>query len=108
MDMAVQHMTWPGTAMVWSVAGAIPRSRPIGSVGFDKAANPNTTATLQEALNDIAALPGTPYWRSGPSRRVPSIRGGSQDEHRGPQQRRQRPPSLPEMHRRKEAWDYSR
>ena len=64
--------------MVWSVAGGIPRSRLIGSaeaatttgfnfvqisdshLGFDKAANPNTTATLQEALNDVSALPGTP------------------------------------------------
>src|ERR1700722_6914090 len=71
-------MTWAGTAMVWSVAGGIPRSRLIGSaeaattaglnfveishshLGFDKAANPNPTATLQEALNDVAALPGTP------------------------------------------------
>ncbi len=71
-------MTWAGTAMVWSVAGGIPRSRLIGSaeaatstgfnfvqisdshLGFDKAANPNTTATLQEALNDVSALPGTP------------------------------------------------
>ena len=71
-------MTWAGTAMVWTVAGGIPRSRLIGSaeaatstgfnfvqisdshLGFDKAANPNTTATLQEALNDVTALPGTP------------------------------------------------
>jgi len=71
-------MTWAGTAMVWSVAGGVPCSRLIGSaeaatttgfnfvqisdshLGFDKAANPNTTATLQEALNDVAALPGSP------------------------------------------------
>ena len=70
-------MTWAGTAMVWTVAGGVPRSRLIGSaeaattgfnfvqisdshLGFDKPANPNTTATLQEALNDVAALPGKP------------------------------------------------
>ena len=70
-------MTWAGTAMVWTVAGGMPRSRLIGSaeaattgfnfvqisdshLGFDKPANPNTTATLQEALNDVAALPGKP------------------------------------------------
>jgi len=29
-------------------------------LGFDKPANPNTTATLQEALNDVSALPGSP------------------------------------------------
>src|SRR6201996_4157942 len=62
-------MTWAGTAMVWSVAGGVPRSRLIGSaqaatandgftfiqisdshLGFDKPANPNVTATLQDAL----------------------------------------------------------
>ena len=57
-------MTWAGTAMVWTVAGGVPRSRLIGSaeaatneftfvqisdshLGFDNAANPNVTATLQ-------------------------------------------------------------
>jgi hypothetical protein len=70
-------MTWAGTAMVWTVAGGVPRSRLIGSaeaattgfnfvqvsdshLGFDKPANPNTTATLQEALKDVSALPGSP------------------------------------------------
>ena len=71
-------MTWAGTAMVWSVAGGIPRSRLIGSaeaatstgfnfvqisdshLGFDKPANPNTTATLQQALNEVGALPTKP------------------------------------------------
>ncbi|HUN40220.1 MAG TPA: metallophosphoesterase [Acetobacteraceae bacterium] len=70
-------MAWAGTAMVWTVAGGVPRSRLIGTaeaatsgfnfvqisdshLGFDKPANPNTTATLQEALNDVAALPGSP------------------------------------------------
>ena len=67
-------MTWAGTAMVWTVAGGVPRSRLIGSaeaatsdftfvqisdshLGFDKPANPNVTATLQEALDDVGKLP---------------------------------------------------
>jgi hypothetical protein len=71
-------MTWAGTAMVWTVAGGIPRSRLIGSaeaatstafsfvqisdshLGFDKPANPNTTATLQQALADIGSVPAKP------------------------------------------------
>ena len=71
-------MTWAGTAMIWSIAGGIPRSRLIGSaeaattegftfaqisdshLGFDKPANPDTTATLQEALNDVVAAPVKP------------------------------------------------
>jgi 3',5'-cyclic-AMP phosphodiesterase len=71
-------MTWAGTAMVWTVAGGVPRSRLIGSaeaatgtgfnfvqisdshLGFDKPANPNTTATLQQALSEVEALQGKP------------------------------------------------
>ena len=71
-------MTWAGTAMVWTMAGGIPRSRLIGSaeaatndgfsfvqisdshLGFDKPANPNVTATLQDALNNVAAMPKQP------------------------------------------------
>ena len=70
-------MTWAGTAMVWTVAAGVPRSRLIGSaeaatneftfvqisdshLGFDKAANPNVTATLQEALDDIGKLSKKP------------------------------------------------
>ena len=72
-------MTWAGTAMVWSIAGGIPRSRLIGAaeaatpakdfsfvqisdshLGFDKPANPNTTATLDDALKQVKALPGNP------------------------------------------------
>jgi 3',5'-cyclic AMP phosphodiesterase CpdA len=71
-------MTWAGTAMVWTVAGGVPRSRLVGSaeaatsdsfsfvqisdshLGFDKAANPNVTATLQDALNQITAMPKQP------------------------------------------------
>jgi len=70
-------MTWAGTAMVWTVAAGVPRSRLIGSaeaattdftfvqlsdshLGFDKPANPNVTATLQEALDDVGKLPKKP------------------------------------------------
>jgi 3',5'-cyclic AMP phosphodiesterase CpdA len=72
-------MTWAGTAMVWSIAGGVPRSRLIGSaeaaiaaegfnfvqisdshMGFDKPANPNTTATLQDAVAAIGDMPGKP------------------------------------------------
>jgi 3',5'-cyclic AMP phosphodiesterase CpdA len=70
-------MTWAGTAMVWTVAGGVPRSRLIGSaeaatsdftfvqisdshLGFDKPANPNVTATLQQALDDVGKLPKRP------------------------------------------------
>jgi 3',5'-cyclic-AMP phosphodiesterase len=71
-------MTWAGTAMIWTVSGGVPRSRLIGSaeaaandsftfaqisdshLGFDKPANPNVTATLQDALNGVAAMPQKP------------------------------------------------
>ena len=70
-------MTWAGTAMVWTVAGGIPRSRLIGGadaaetgftfaqvsdshLGFDKPANPNVTATLQDALDSVTKLKQRP------------------------------------------------
>jgi 3',5'-cyclic AMP phosphodiesterase CpdA len=70
-------MTWAGTAMVWTVAGGVPRSRLIGSaeaattdftfvqisdshLGFDKAANPDVTSTLKIALDDVVALQKKP------------------------------------------------
>jgi 3',5'-cyclic-AMP phosphodiesterase len=71
-------MAWAGTAMVWTVAGGVPRSRLIGSaeaatnqgftfvqfsdshIGFDKPANPDVTATLQDGLSKIAAMPTQP------------------------------------------------
>ena len=70
-------MTWAGTAMVWTMAGGIPRSRLIGEaeaattdfsfvqisdshLGFDKPANPNVTATLQDALSHVTAMPQPP------------------------------------------------
>lgn len=70
-------MSWAGSAMVWTVAGGIPRSRLIGSavaadqglsfaqisdshLGFDKPVNPNVTATFQDGLNRIVAMPDKP------------------------------------------------
>ena len=69
-------MTWAGTAMVWTVAGGVPRSRLIGSaeaatggftfvqvsdshLGFSRPENPDVTATLQDALGEIVAMPKT-------------------------------------------------
>ena len=74
---ALRCMTWAGTAMIWTVAGGVPRSRMIGEaeaagdsftfaqisdshLGFDKPANPHTTDTLAEALNQVKALPQKP------------------------------------------------
>jgi 3',5'-cyclic AMP phosphodiesterase CpdA len=65
-------MTWAGSAMVWSVAGGIPRSHVIGQaeaaatgftfaqvsdshLGFDKPVNTNVTGTFQDALNQVTA-----------------------------------------------------
>jgi 3',5'-cyclic AMP phosphodiesterase CpdA len=72
-------MTWAGTAVVWTVAGGIPRSRLISSaeaattakafsfvqisdshLGFDRGVNPNTAATLQDALGHITAMTDKP------------------------------------------------
>jgi 3',5'-cyclic AMP phosphodiesterase CpdA len=70
-------MTWAGTAMVWTMAGGVPRARLIGRaeaattgfsfvqvsdshLGFDKPANPDTTGTFSEALKDVTKVPGNP------------------------------------------------
>ena len=70
-------MTWAGTAMVWTIAGGVPRSRIIGSaeaategftfvqfsdshIGFDKPVNSNVTATLQDGLSKITTMPTKP------------------------------------------------
>ncbi|HEY0185605.1 MAG TPA: metallophosphoesterase, partial [Rhodopila sp.] len=75
-------MTWAGSAMVWSVAGGIPRSHVVGAgllggaeaaetgftfaqvsdshLGFDKPANPNVTGTFQEALGHVTAMAEKP------------------------------------------------
>jgi hypothetical protein len=70
-------MGWAGTAVVWTVAAGVPRSRLVGRalaaetgltfaqisdshIGFDKAANPDVTGTLQEAIRRIGAAPEKP------------------------------------------------
>jgi 3',5'-cyclic-AMP phosphodiesterase len=73
----LECMAWAGTAMIWTMIGGVPRARLIGRaeaaqpgfsfvqisdshLGFDKPANPDPTATLTEALQQVGALPGNP------------------------------------------------
>jgi 3',5'-cyclic AMP phosphodiesterase CpdA len=74
----LECMTWVGTGVLWTVAGGVPRSLGLvgeanaqasgltfvqisdSHVGFDRPANPNVIATLQEAVNKIKALPAKP------------------------------------------------
>ena len=70
-------MTWAGSAMLWTVAGGIPRSHLIGQaeaaatgftfaqvsdshLGFDKPANTNVTATFEDALNAVTGMTDKP------------------------------------------------
>jgi plastocyanin len=74
-------MAWAGTATVWAMSGGVPASFAIGRdtfltesqkrsiffaqisdshIGFDKAANPDVTATLREAVAKVNALPQRP------------------------------------------------
>jgi 3',5'-cyclic-AMP phosphodiesterase len=70
-------MTWAGSAMLWTVAGGIPRSQIIGQaeaaetgftfaqvsdshLGFDKPVNSNVTGTFQEALNHVTGMEDKP------------------------------------------------
>jgi 3',5'-cyclic-AMP phosphodiesterase len=70
-------MTWAGSAMLWTVAGGIPRSHLIGQaeaaatgftfaqvsdshLGFDKPANTNVTATFQDALDAVTGITDKP------------------------------------------------
>ena len=74
-------MAWAGTATVWGMAGGIPRSFPVSRlpfltdaqrksilfvqisdshIGFDKEANKDVTATLNEAVAKVNALPQRP------------------------------------------------
>jgi Icc protein len=70
-------MTWAGSAMLWTVAGGVPRSHVIGQaeaaetgftfaqvsdshLGFDKPVNANVTGTFQEALNHVTGMPEKP------------------------------------------------
>jgi 3',5'-cyclic-AMP phosphodiesterase len=70
-------MTWAGSAMLWTVAGGIPRSHVIGQaeaaetgftfaqvsdshLGFDKPVNANVTGTFQEALDHVTGMADKP------------------------------------------------
>jgi 3',5'-cyclic AMP phosphodiesterase CpdA len=76
---ALECMIWAGTGILWTVAGGVPKSlRLLGEaeaaeasaftflqisdshVGFDKPANPNALATLQEAIAEVGKLPQKP------------------------------------------------
>jgi hypothetical protein len=74
---ALECMIWAGTGIVWTMSGGIPTSTLLGTakaadagfsflqisdshVGFDKAANPNALATLEEAIAKVGALPAKP------------------------------------------------
>src|SRR5260370_14637305 len=70
-------MIWAGTGVLWTVAGGVPRSSPLGisearaqaasgftfvqisasHIGFKQAPNPNPLATLEEAIVKVGALP---------------------------------------------------
>src|SRR6202022_416824 len=77
----LECMTWAGTGVLWTVAGGVPRSmgiiaeaeaaQPSGltflqisdsHIGFDKPANPNAIGTLEEAINQIKAIPVKPWF----------------------------------------------
>jgi 3',5'-cyclic-AMP phosphodiesterase len=72
-------MAWAGTGIVWSVAGGVPHGLGLGGaalaapaggfsfvqisdthIGFKAEANPDPNATLQAALDSVAALPNKP------------------------------------------------
>jgi len=74
-------MAWVGTGAVWTMTGGVLKASPLGyaghrltappgglqfvqisdsHIGFDKPANPDVTATLQDAISKIKALPDAP------------------------------------------------
>ncbi len=74
---ALECMIWAGTGIVWTMSGGVPTSALLGTakaadagfsflqisdshVGFDKPANPNALATLEEAIAKVGALPAKP------------------------------------------------
>jgi 3',5'-cyclic AMP phosphodiesterase CpdA len=78
---ALECMIWAGTGVLWTVTGGVPKSMSLlgdaqaaetspsaltflqisdSHVGFDKPANPNALATLQEAIDKVATLPQRP------------------------------------------------
>src|SRR5919198_3857987 len=74
---ALECMLWAGTGVLWTITGGVPSSALIGSaraqgaglsflqvsdshIGFDRPANPNPLATLEEAITKVAAMPAKP------------------------------------------------
>jgi 3',5'-cyclic AMP phosphodiesterase CpdA len=72
-------MTWAGAGVLWTVGGGVPRSLGIigeaqaqaaggltflqisdSHIGFDKPANPNASATLEEAIAKVKAMSAKP------------------------------------------------
>lgn len=76
----LECMAWAGTGMIWTISGGVPSSKAFGQmanhqmdaggfsfaqisdshIGFNKAANADVTATLQEAVDKINALERSP------------------------------------------------
>ena len=69
---ALECMLWAGTGVLWTITGGVPSSALLGSaqaqdaglsflqisdshIGFDRPANPNPLATLEEAIAKVAA-----------------------------------------------------
>jgi 3',5'-cyclic AMP phosphodiesterase CpdA len=78
---ALECMIWAGTGVLWTVTGGVPKSMSLlgdaqaaetsaspltflqisdSHVGFDKPANSNALATLQEAIDKVGTLPQRP------------------------------------------------
>jgi Icc protein len=70
-------MTWAGSAMVWTIAGGVPRARIVGQakaaetgfsfaqvsdshLGFNKPVNTNVAGTFQEALSHVTSMEDKP------------------------------------------------
>jgi 3',5'-cyclic AMP phosphodiesterase CpdA len=75
----LECMTWAGTGLLWTLTGGVPRSLGLideavaaeatgltflqisdSHIGFDKPANPHTSATLEEAIAKVKSLPVKP------------------------------------------------
>jgi len=80
---AMQCLAWSGAAIVWTVAGGVPRALGMAAdgksldaardqftfvqisdthIGFNKEANPDVTGSLRRAIADVNALPVTPVF----------------------------------------------
>ncbi len=76
---ALECMIWAGTGILWTMSGGVPKSLSLlgdaeaaeasaftflqisdSHIGFDKPANPDALATLEEAIAKVGALPQKP------------------------------------------------